>query len=125
MKKKTFTKSKQPRKQRKSRYDAPLHVRQKFVHVHLTKELRSKYDKRKIGLKKGDTVKVLRGQFKKHTGKVENIDLKKSKAIISGIEITKKDGSKVTYPINVTNLIITEINLGDKFRTKALERKKQ
>ena len=105
------------------RFNAPLHIRQKFVHVHLSKELREKYKKRNIGLKKGDKVKILRGQFKKHVGNVEKIDLKICKAIISGVEVNKKDGSKTNYPINVSNLMITELNLDDKKRKEILERK--
>ncbi len=65
----------------------------------------------------------MRGQFKKHTGNVERIDLKKTKVYLSGIEITKKDGSKTTYPINPSNLIITELNLDDKMRQKIIDRK--
>src|SRR3989338_1833072 len=106
--------SKQPKKQRKYRYNAPLHVKQKFIHAHLSKELRKKYKTRRLGLKKGDKVKVLRGQFKKHIGNVERIDLKKTKVYVSGIEITKKDGTKTTYPIAPSNLIITELELDDK-----------
>ena len=125
--KKKFSKhwksSKQPKKQRKYRYNAPLHIKQKFVHVHLSKELIKKHKTRNLGLKKGDKVKVLRGQFKKHTGSVERIDLKKTRVYISGIEITKKEGTKTTYPIDPSNLIITELNLDDKKRQKIIERK--
>lgn len=128
MKKKFSTKwksSKQVRKQRKYRYNAPLHVKQKFVHVHLSKELKKKYGKRRLGLKKGDKVKIVRGQFRKHTGSVERVDLKKIGVYVSGIEITKKDGSKTTYPIHPSNLIVTELNLDDKVRQKIIERKQK
>lgn len=117
-------KSKQPRKQRRYQYNAPLHIKQKFVHAHLSKELRKKYNKRNVGLKKEDSVKILRGQFKGKTGKVDKIDLKKGKAIIIGVEIVKKDGSKVAYPITISNLIITELNVEDRKRMKIFERKK-
>ena len=115
--------SKQVRKQRKYRYNAPLHIKQKFVHVHLSKELKKKYNKRNLGLKKGDKVKIVRGQFSKHTGAVDKIDLKKSKVYVVGVEITKKEGSKTTYPIDPSNLIITEINIDDKRRQKIVDRK--
>ncbi len=118
-------KSKQPRKQRRYIYNAPLHIKQKFVHAHLSKELREKHNKRSLGLRKGDKVKVMRGQFKGHTGNVDKIDLKKSKAIILGVEVAKKDGSKTTYPINVSNLMIIELNIDDKKRKKVLERKQK
>ena len=100
-----------------------IHIKQKFVHTHLSKDLRKKYGKRDIGLRKGDKVKIMRGQFKKHEGKIEMIDLKKTRVFVSGVEITKKDGSKKLLALNPSNIMITELNLDDKFRQKALERK--
>lgn len=116
--------SKQPRKQRKYRYNAPLHIKQKFMRSILSKELREKHRKRSFSLRKGDKVKVMRGQFKKHEGKVDRINLKKSKVYLSGVEVTKKDGTKTTYPFDNSNLIITELSLDDKIRRKMLERGK-
>ena len=121
---KSWRSSKQPRKQRKYRYNAPLHIKQQFMHAHLSKELRKKYNRRNLGLKKGDTVKIVRGQFKKHTGKVDRIDLKKTRVYVTGTEITKKDGTKTTYPIHPSNLIINELNIDDKMRQRILDRKK-
>lgn len=121
---KKFKSSKQPRKQRSYRYYAPLHIRQKFVHAHLSKELREKHKIRNIGLRKGDKVKILRGDFKGKTGNVDRINLKNSKIIVTGIEVMRKDGSKANYPIDSSNVIITELNFDDKKRKKILERKK-
>ncbi len=118
-----WKKSKKARKQRKYRYNAPLHMKQKFIHSHLSKELRKKYGRRNIGLRKGDKVVVIRGQFKKHAGKIDMVDLKECKAYLTGIEITKKDGTKTTRPIDPSNLIITELNTDDKMRDKILKRK--
>lgn len=118
-----WKRSKAPKKQRKYRYNAPLHIKQKFMNVHLSKELRKKYGKRGLGLKKGDRAKVVVGQFKGKTCKVERVDLKKCKVYLEGIDIAKKDGSKTKYAINPSNLILTEINLDDKMRNKILERK--
>lgn len=114
--------SKQPRKQRKYRYNAPLHIKQKFMRSILSKELRKKYGKRNFGLKKGDKVKIMRGQYRKQQGKVDRIDLKKSKVFIEGIESVKKDGTKSAYPINPSNLMIMELNLNDKKRRESIER---
>ncbi len=108
--------STQRRKQRKYQYNAPLHIRQKFVNVHLSPELRKKHNTRSIQVRKDDKVKVLRGTFKGKSGKVERVDLKKSKIFITGIEIIKKEGSKVAYGISPSNLMITEISTTDKKR---------
>lgn len=119
----SWANSTQPRKQRKYRYNAPLHIKQKFVSVHLDKPLREKHNRRSAIVRKGDMVKIMRGQFRKKTGKVEQVSLKKNIIYINGIESTKKDGTKVRYPISPSNLMITELNLEDKMRQKALEKK--
>jgi len=119
-----FKKSKQPRKQRAYRYNAPLHIRQKFAHAHLSKELSEKYNKRSIGIRKGDKVKIMRGQFKGKVVAVEKVDLKKTKATLTGIEMTKRDGSKTAYPVHISNLMLTELNFDDKKRKMKLEGKK-
>ena len=120
---KAWKNSSKPRKQIKYRINAPLHIKQKFMHSHLSKELRKKYGKRSIGLRKGDKVKIMRGQFKKHDGKIERVDLRKTLAYVNGIEISKRDGSKKMLGLNPSNLVLVELNLDDRLRQKVLERK--
>ena len=120
----SWKKSKQPRKQRLYRKNAPLHIKRKFMRAHLSKELRNRYKRRSLGLRKVDKVRIVHGQFKKKEGKIERIDTKREKLYVNGAEIVKKDGTKVLYPINPSNVIITEVNLDDKMRLKILERKK-
>lgn len=115
--------SKQPRKQRKYRANAPLHVRRKMVSVNLSKELRKKYSKRNFPICKGDNVKIMRGAFAKKSGKIELVNLQKMKVRIDGIYRTKKDGTKVSVWFDPSNLQIKELNLDDKMRKGALERK--
>ena len=115
--------SKRPNKQRKFIANAPLHVQHSFLGAHLSPELRKKYTQRSMALRKGDKVKILVGQYKKKTGKVNKILLKNQKVYIEGIEITKKDGSKAFVPVHPSNLMITELDLADKYRKETLERK--
>ena len=110
--------SKQPRKQRKYAANAPLHLRTKAMTAKLSKELAKKYTRRSIPARNGDKVKVMRGQFRKKTGKIERVDRKKSRVYVTGIETMKKDGSKALYPMHVSNIMITELNTEDKRRTK-------
>lgn len=79
-----------------------------------------KYSTRSIQLKKGDKVKILRGQFSGKTGKVNKINLKLSKIYIEGVESFKKDGNKSFYPIHASNLLILELMTEDKKRFKTL-----
>ena len=120
---KEWKSSKQPRKQRKYRYNAPLHIKGTMMSAHLSKELKEKYKKRSARVVKGDKVKISRGQFKTKTGKVERVDTKQGKVYITGIEMMKKDGTKTMYPINPSNLILIELHLEDKKRVKSLQRR--
>jgi len=120
---KKWKSSKRPSKQRKYRYNIPLHLGGSLLSVNLSKELRKKYGKRNIRVRKGDKVKLMRGQFKKKTGEVAKISIKHKRVYVSGIEIIKMDGNKVPYPLEPSNLMITELNLEDKKRKKSLERK--
>ena len=116
--------SSQIRKQRKYIRNAPLHVRQEFVSCNLSKELRQKYSKRHVALRKGDTVIIKQGQFKGKSGKVEQVLLKKGIIYVSGIEVVKKNGSKVKYPLKPCNLQITSLVLDDKKRILQFEKAK-
>ncbi len=118
----TWKRSKQPRKQRKYRYNAPYHLKQGMMGSHLSKELRVKYKLRSCPVRKGDKVKILRGQFKGQVGKVERVQFKKRRVYILGIEVIKKDGTKVMYPIHPSNLQIAELYLDDKKRLKRLKK---
>jgi len=115
--------SKQPRKQRKYVFNAPSHIKKKLVSTNLSKELREKHNKRNIPIRTGDKVKILRGQFKGKTGEITKVDLKNLKVNVSNIELLKKDGNRVAYPIRPSNLMIIELKLDDKKRKKLLERK--
>ena len=112
------------RKQRKYRYNAPLHIKQKFARVHLAPALRTKYGTRNSQVRTGDKVKVMRGQFRKKEGKVSRVDLKRERVYINGLEIIKKDGSKLMAWVRPSNLMILELELGDKKRKQKLEKNK-
>src|SRR3990167_7672736 len=102
--------SSQPRKQRKYRANAPLHIRKKFVNLNLSKDLRKKQKKRSLQAKKGDKVKIMRGKFKGEVGKILEVNLKSSKIIVEGIQAKKQDGSKVNLKLQPSNLQIIELS---------------
>ncbi len=114
--------SKQPRKQRKYQANAPKHIKRKLISAHLSKELRQKYKRRAFALRKGDTVKVMVGEFRKKTGKISDVNLMNMKVTIEGLQKTKKEGSKVNVPFNASNLMITELNLDDKKRSDSINK---
>lgn len=116
--KKSWRASKKPGKQRKYIVNSPLSIRKKLMSVNLSKELRKKYGKRNVSVRKGDTVKIMRGKFKGKRGKISGISLKRLVAEIEGIQIKKQDGSKANVPLKASNIQITELNLEDRKRNR-------
>lgn len=112
----------QPRKQRKYVANAPLHIRHEFVSANLSKDLRKKYSRRSFPVRKDDEVKIMRGEFKGKKGKIDSVNLKKSKVLIAGIFRTKKDGTKVKVYFYPSNLQIQELNLNDKKRMESISK---
>lgn len=113
--------SKQPRKQRKYKAKAPLHIKQKLLSANLSKELRKQHKIRSIVLRKGDKVKIMRGKFKNKQGKIIEVNIKNSGIKIEDVMVKKNDGSKVNVKIQPSNVQITELNLDDKKRMKKTE----
>jgi len=116
--------SKQPRKQRKFRYNAPLHARGRFLNAPLSSELREQYSRRSVRVVTGDTVRVIRGDFAGDEGIVDIVDLEKSRVIVHGVVSTRADGTEVPRPVDPSNVCIVKLNLKDKRREEKLEAKK-
>ncbi|MCD6502835.1 MAG: 50S ribosomal protein L24 [Euryarchaeota archaeon] len=117
------TKSKQPRKQRKVLYTAPKHIRYKMMSAHLSKELREKYGVRSLPIRKGDVVRVMRGKYRGHEGKVVEVDRKRYYIYVEGVKVKKADGREVLRPVHPSKVMIIKLDLSDKWRIKILERK--
>ena len=115
-------KSIRPGKQRREMFNAPLHKKRKWIASHLEENLLLKYDRRSIPVVKGDTVKVVRGSFKGHEDKVAHVNIKKRYVEIEGLTMTKADGKKIAKPLHASNLLITKLNLTDKWRREKLEK---
>jgi len=120
--KKEFSKkwksSKQPRKQRKFRHGASLHLRNKLVSATLDKKLRKELGVRSLPLRKGDGVIVMRGEFSKKTGSVTKVDLKKLKVYVDAVKSKKASGQEVEAPIDPSNLKIVKPVMTDARRIK-------
>jgi large subunit ribosomal protein L24 len=113
---KNWNSSIKPKKQRKYLNNAPLSTRQKIMKCNLSKELRKEIKKKNITVRKGDKVKILRGDNKGKTAKVEKVSRRTYKLLLEGIMNQKKDGTKVYAPIHYSNVQIIELDLNDKKR---------
>jgi len=119
--------SSKPNKQRKGRANAPLHIRHRMMACHLDRALRTEYNTRSISVKKGDTVKVLRGSegIKGMEAKVVKVDLKDLTLTLEGVTIAKADGTQKARPVQPSNCIITKLDLSDPLRKEKLNKIKE
>ena len=87
----------------------------------LSTELRKKFKKRSVRIVKGDTVKILRGEFYGTAGKVTKILTQKNSITVDGVKKEKKKGDKIDVPIHSTNVIKTALKDDDKRRMNKLQ----
>jgi len=118
-------KTSKPSKQRKMLFQAPDHIRYKHFAAPLSPELRKSYGTRSLPVRSGDTVRVMRGDHKGFEGKVSSVDRKKYRIYVEGLTREKVDGTTIFVPVHPSKVMITKLNLDDKWRKKILERRKK
>jgi len=116
-------KTSKPGKQRKRLYQAPLHRRYKRFSATLSPELKKSHDTNSIPLRTGDTVRIMRGSRKGFEGKVSGVDRTKYRIFVEGVTREKVDGTATLIPVHPSKVMITRLNLDDKWRRGILERK--
>ncbi len=102
-------------------YNAPLHKKRKWISSHLAENLLLKYDRRSVPVVKGDTVKVMRGNYRGHEEKISKVNVRDQTVEIEGVTITTAKGTKIAKPIHASTLLITKLNITDKWRRRKLE----
>jgi len=112
-----------PKKQRKRLYQAPLHRRYKKFSAPLSPELKKSHNINSIPVRMGDTVRIMRGERKGFEGKISGVDRAKYRIFVEGVTREKVDGTTTLIPIHPSKVIITRLNLDDKWRRGKLERR--
>lgn len=116
-------KTTKPTKQRKRLYQAPLNERYRRFSAPLSSKLKDSHGTGSVPVRNGDTVMIMRGDRKGSEGKVTQIDRKKYRIFVEGATREKVDGTQTPVPIHPSKVMITRLNLDDKWRKKILERK--
>lgn len=114
-----------PNKQRRMRYLAPAHLRHKLMAAHLSPELRASHRIRSFPVRTGDTVRVVRGDHKGVEGKITSVKLSKYRIFVEGLTREKVDGTTINVPIHPSKVMVTRLNLDDKWRKEILDLKKE
>ena len=104
-------------------YQATFQTKSKQLGSALSKDLHKKYGKRSVRVVQGDSITILRGEFKGVDGKVAKVDTSKNSVAIEGVKKEKTKGDKFDVYIHTSNLVVTSLNTDDKWRIRKLESK--
>ena len=113
-----------PTKQRKLLYQAPDHIRYKHFGAALSSKLKVTHGVNALPVRSGDTVKIMRGDHKGFEGKITRVDRQEYRIFVEGLTSEKVDGTAFFVPIHPSKVMITNLNLEDKWRKAILERKR-
>jgi large subunit ribosomal protein L24 len=114
---------KNPGKQRKMLFNAPAHKRHKMMGASLSAELAASRGAKTLPVRRGDTVRILRGDSKGFEGKVSRVDLKAYRIYMEGLTREKVDGTNIFLAVHPSKVQIRNLNLEDKYRKDILGRK--
>ena len=106
---------KDPRKQRKRHFNAPAHLRHKLMSAPLAPELISSKGAKTLPVRKGDTVRVMRGDHAGFEGKVNRVDLKRFRIFLEGLTREKVDGTNIFLSVHPSKVMIKNLKLDDKW----------
>merc|ERR1719363_13526 len=88
----------------------------------LSKDLRTKYNVRRVPIRRDDEVMIMRGNYHDREGKVTCVYRKKWRIHVERVTRDKANGQTVNVGIHPSKVVITKIKL-DKDRKSLLDRK--
>jgi large subunit ribosomal protein L24 len=98
----------------------PKHIRDASICSTLTDDLREQYGRRSVRVIKGDTVKVMRGEYTGIEGKVEKVNTRRGTLSIEGVQREKVKGGNVKVQIHASNVRVSGLKLDDKYRQNTI-----
>jgi large subunit ribosomal protein L24 len=110
-----------PSKQRKAIYQAEGQRLRKLLAAPLSDELRKAQGRRSYPVRKGDTVKIVRGDFAGVEGKVTDIDTHGRRLFVEGVTREMTSGTSTNVSVHSSKVMITKLNLDDKWRAESVK----
>ncbi len=89
----------------------------------LSSSLRDRYTRNAVRVRVGDSVKLLRGEYSGIEGKVQKVFSSLGMITVEGISREKIAGGTTPVRIQASNVVVTSLNLDDKWRREKIEGK--
>src|SRR6476660_5137316 len=102
-----------------------MKIKSNNICSNLSNNLKKEYNTKSLRIVKGDTVKIMRGEYKGVEGKVEKLNTVKGRLSIEGVQREKIKGGQVKVQIHASNVVISSLKLDDDYRKNKMENKVQ
>lgn len=97
-----------------------LALRSRLMSSHLSKDLRKTHGIRSIRVVAGDSVTILRGTYRNTSGRIDKVNPVRG-IVVGGMKEEKPAGEKYDVYVNPSNLLVTSLNLDDKWRAAKIK----
>jgi large subunit ribosomal protein L24 len=114
-----------PRRQRKAVYEASTFERRILMTVPLSRELRRRFQRRSVPLRKGDTVRVMSGSYVGREERVAKIDRRGYSVTLDNVTLKTGEAKLKPLAIKTSHLVLTKLNLADAWRRRTLAVKEE
>ena len=98
-----------------------MHRIRRLLSASLSTELKTSYGRNSYPVRKGDTVKILRGDYAGIEGKITEIDTKRRRLFVEGVSREKVAGTSTNVSVHSSKVMITKLNLDDKWRAESVK----
>ena len=98
-----------------------MHRVRRLLSASLSTELKTSHGRNSYPVRKGDTVKILRGDFAGIEGKITKIDTKRRRVFVEGVSREKVAGTSTNVSVHSSKVMITKLNLDDKWRADSIK----
>jgi len=93
----------------------------KLSRAMLSTDLKAKYATNSVRVRPGDSVKLVRGEYAGVEGKIQKVFPQEGRITVEGVTREKIAGGTTPLRIHTSNVVVTGLNLDDKFRREKLE----
>ncbi len=116
------TQSSKPVKVRKRIHNISAHARNsRLPRASFSADLKTKYARNSVRVRVGARVKLVRGEFAGIEGKIQKVYPSDGLITVEGITREKIAGGTTPVRIHSSNVVVTNVNLDDKWRRKKIQ----
>jgi len=109
-----------PRRQRRALYTSTTAERRRRMTVPLSRDLRRRFRKRHVPVRKGDTVRVLSGSYAGREERVAKVSRRDFSVTLDNVTLKTAEEKLKPLALRTSHLVITRLNLADPWRRRSL-----